>query len=117
VLKESFGWDAERSVQYNGNAGDSDLLVRQMPAMFLECKRVQSLSVSKAMETAVRQAGSKLPCLFHRRDREPWLLTIRLADLMELCRMVTQSSAMQVGRCAPTCPSDSTSSPPPEPGA
>ncbi len=112
VLKESFGWDAERSVQYNGNAGDSDLLVRQMPSMFLECKRVQSLNVPKAMEIAVRQAGPKLPCLFHRRDREPWLLTIQLADLMALCRMVSQSSAMQVGRCVRTYPRDTTSYPP-----
>lgn len=111
VLKELFGWDAERSVQYNGNAGDSDLIVKQMPMMFLECKRVQALNLPKAMELAVQQAGEKLPAVFHRRDREPWLLTIRLSDLMELCLMVSQSSVMRLGQCGPTCPSDTTSSP------
>lgn len=113
ALKELFAWDAERSVQYNGNAGDSDLLVRQLPRLFLECKRVQALNVSKAMEVAVRQAGEKVPALFHRRDREPWLLTLRLSDLMAFCQMVSQSSDMRVGQCARSCRSGSTSSLPP----
>ena len=105
VLKELFGWDASRSQQYNGNAGDSDLIVRQMPRLFLECKRVQALNLSGAMELAAQQAGSKLPAVFHRKDREDWLLTIRLSDLMEFCQMVSQSSAMLPGRLDHTCQS------------
>lgn len=108
VLKKLFGWEAARSQQYNGNAGDSDLIVRQMPGLFLECKRVQSLNLSKAMELAVEQAGPKLPAVFHRKDREDWMLTIRLSDLTALSRMVSQLSAMRAGPSGPTCPSDST---------
>jgi hypothetical protein len=112
VLKELFGWDASRSQQYNGNAGDSDLIVRQIPGLFLECKRVQSLNLSKAMALAVEQAGPKLPAVFHRKDREDWMITVRLSDLTALSQMVSQLSVMQAGRSGLTCRSDSISSQP-----
>lgn len=99
-LRESFGWEASRSQQYNGNAGDSDLVVRQMPRLFVECKRVQALNVPGAMTLAAQQAAvaNKLPALFHRRDREDWLVTLRLSDLTAFCEMVSQSSAIRVAR-------------------
>jgi hypothetical protein len=113
VLKELFGWDARRSQQYNGNAGDADVLVQQMPELFVECKRVEALSLPKAMALAVTQAGRQLPAVFHRRNRDElgWLLTIRLTDLMRLLEMV--SSATSQGPSAQASPSVGTSSLPP----
>ena len=113
VLKELFGWDARRSVQYNGNAGDADLIVDQMPGLFVECKRVEALNLPKALALAVTQAGSQLPAVCHRRNRDDlgWLLTIRLADLMRLLEMV--SSATSQGPSDQASPSDGTSSLPP----
>lgn len=108
VLRKLFGWDVQRSVQYNGNAGDADLIVRQVPGLFVECKRVQALNVQKAMETAVAQAGAKLPAIFHRRNQSDWLLTIRLSDLTALSQMVSQSSDMRVGQYARSSNSDTT---------
>ena len=105
ALKGLFGWAAERSVQHCGNAGDSDLIVRGLPNLFVECKRVQSLNLPKAMALAVQQAGpDKTAVVFHRRDKEPWLLTCQLEDLMALCRIMVQAQSptaqVQSGACS-----------------
>lgn len=99
-LAELFGWKAERAQQYNGNAGDSDVLVKEHPGLFLECKRVQSLSIHKTINLAVEQSAKKglLPAVFHRRNGEEWLVSIRLQDLLRLsamlgpeCRSITEA--------------------------
>ena len=87
-LKTLFGWHAERSQQYSGNAGTADVLIRQLPMMFVECKRVQNLNLHEAVGKAVDQAEEKLPAVFHRKNNHPWLLTIRLSDLNRLVEMV-----------------------------
>jgi len=91
-LRELFGWDVQRAVQYNGNAGDSDLIIKQVPEIFVECKRVQSLNLSKAMEIAVSQAGKKLPLIFHRKDREEWMVTLPLKDLLSAARILATAA-------------------------
>ena len=55
-------------------------------------KRVERLNVPEAMKQAMRDAEKfhdGAPTLFHRRSREPWLVTMRLQDWIELYR--TQS--------------------------
>lgn len=112
TLRELFGWVAERSVQHCGNAGDSDLIVRNLPKMFVECKRVEQLNLSKAMDLARQQAGQKVPVIFHRRDREEWMASVPLDRLMELAVMMTERHTQQE-QCDPISASDTTSFPPP----
>lgn len=54
-----------------------------IPGIHAEIKRVERLNVSEAMAQAVRD-GEKFqdgaPALFHRRNRSPWLATMRLED-------------------------------------
>jgi hypothetical protein len=90
TLKELFGWEARRSQQHCGNAGDADVVIEGMPLAFPEVKRVEKLNVLTAMEKAMEQCQDKTPLLFHRTNRSKagWLLTIRLHDLMNLLHMV-----------------------------
>jgi hypothetical protein len=112
VLKELFGWDARRSVQFNGNAGDADLIVPEAPGLFVECKRVQALNLGKAMKLAIQQAGPKLPAIFHRRNNEEWMVTVRCSDLKGLCQMIAGDlSATPPEPSDPTSPAGTTSSP------
>jgi|LakMenEpi03Aug12_release.lakeMendotaPanAssembly.Ray.scaffolds.fasta_scaffold588915_1 hypothetical protein len=93
-LKGLFGWDVQRSVQYNGNAGDADLIVKGLPELFIECKRVQALNIPRAMSLAVQQAGpSKTAIVCHRRNHEPWLVTCQMSDLMALWRIMSLASS------------------------
>ena len=52
-----------------------------------EVKRVEKLNVHEAMGQAMRDAekfGDGMPALFHRRNRTPWLVTMRLEDWLKL---------------------------------
>jgi hypothetical protein len=103
VVKELFGWQAERTQQHCGNAGDSDVRIAELPAAFVEVKRVQKLNVTQAMEKATEQCQGKLPLLMHRRNHGPWLLTINLSQLQELVKMV--SACTQTEQSDPPSPS------------
>ena len=58
-----------------------------LPDIHIEVKRVERLNVPEAMRQAVRDSEAfhdGAPVVFHRRSREPWLVTMRLADWMDL---------------------------------
>ena len=81
------GYDVQpgRAVSYGATPDISGL-----PGIHIEVKRVERLNVPEAMKQAVRDAEKfhdGAPTLFHRRSREPWLVTMRLQDWMWLYRM------------------------------
>ena len=67
-----------------------------LPGIHVEVKRVERLNVGEAMEQTVRDAtrfNDGLPTLFHRRNRKPWLVTMRLEDWLELYRQRFRSDS------------------------
>lgn len=55
----------------------------------IEVKRVEKLNVVEAMEQSIRDSERMrdgMPALFHRRNRKPWLVTMRLVDWLQLYR-------------------------------
>ena len=79
-----YGFSTRRSVQYNGKADDGKADLVNLPGIHIECKRVERLNVSDAMAQAVNDAKGEMPTVFHRKNREGWLVTMRLDDWMEL---------------------------------
>lgn len=58
-----------------------------LPGIHIEVKRVEKLNVGEAMEQAIRDSDRMLdgmPALFHRRNRKPWLVTMRMEDWLKL---------------------------------
>lgn len=111
ALREVMGWQsARRSQQYCGAGQTSDVLVEEMPGLFIESKMVEALSIHPVMERAVREAGHKLAVVAHKKKRTQWLITLQLADLPRLIAML--SSSMPPGPSDPTLPNAMTSSPP-----
>ena len=58
-----------------------------LPGIHIEVKRVEKLNVGEAMEQAIRDSERMrdgMPTLFHRRNRKPWLVTMRLEDWLGL---------------------------------
>lgn len=81
-LKE-YGYDAKRSVQYNGKDGEADVV--GLPHIHCEVKRVEKLNIYDAIEQAKRDAkGDNKPTVFHRKNRCNWLVTMELDSFMEL---------------------------------
>ena len=61
--------------------------VTGLPGVHVEVKRVERLNISTAMDQAIRDAErfrDGAPTVFHRRNREQWLVTMRLTDWLEL---------------------------------
>ena len=85
VLKEE-GYDCTRGGSLSfGEIPD----LYGLPGIHIEVKRVEKLNVVEAMEQSIRDSERMrdgMPALFHRRNRKPWLVTMRLDDFMNLYR-------------------------------
>lgn len=66
-----------------------------LPGVHIEVKRVERLNVPEAVKQASRDAErfqDGAPAVFHRRNREPWLVTMQFTDWLE---MYTRCHEMQ----------------------
>lgn len=83
-LLQGYGYDVQPGrAQSYGEVPD----LTGLPGVHIEVKRVERLNVPEAMKQAVRDAEKfhdGAPTLFHRRSREPWLVTMRLHDWLAL---------------------------------
>ena len=83
-LLQEYGYNAQPGrAQSYGDVPD----ISGLSGIHIECKRVERLNVPEAMAQAVRDAErfqDGAPAVFHRRNREPWLVTMRLLDWLEL---------------------------------
>ena len=83
ILK-SHGYDVHAGVS-RSYGSEPDLT--GLPGVHIECKRVERLNVPEAMAQAARDSErfhDGAPAVFHRRSREPWLVTMRLDDWLKL---------------------------------
>jgi len=90
AILRGYGYDIERGGSLS--FGDVPDLVG-VPGLHVECKRVERLNVAEAMQQAIRDSErfqDGLPALFHRRNRQPWLVTLRLEDFMRLFKRSKQ---------------------------
>lgn len=81
---QAHGIDAQpgRAVSFGSTP---DML--NIPGVHPEVKRVERLNVTEAMNQAIRDSEKfhdGTPVLFHRRNRQEWLCTMRLTDWMNL---------------------------------
>ena len=81
-LKE-YGYNASRSVQYNGKDGQADVI--GLKGIHCEVKRVEKLNIYDAIAQAKRDAkNDDFPTVFHRKNRCNWLVTMELDEFMKL---------------------------------
>lgn len=65
-------------------------------AVHWEVKRVEALNLGAAMAQAHRDAfPGDVPCVLHRRSREPWRVTVNLEDLPRLAGVVAEALAVR----------------------
>lgn len=66
-----------------------------LPGIHIECKRCEQLRIAEWSAQAERDAEAfqdGLPVVFHRRSREPWRVTMRLSDFMQIYHGDEESS-------------------------
>lgn len=81
---QDYGIPAEPGAAFNyGKEPD----IKGVAGIHCECKRAEALRLSEGMAQAVRDSEKfhdGLPTLFHRRNRSPWTVTMRLEDWMAI---------------------------------
>ena len=84
ALLRGYGYNIERGGSCSfGEVPD----LSGLPGVHIECKRTETLRLSEWMSQSVRDSErfrDGMPCVFHRKSREPWLVTMRLSDWMAL---------------------------------
>ena len=77
------GYSAHRNDQrYIGGKGNPDIAAEGLERYPIEVKRVERLNVSEAMRQAMCDASGRVPVVVHRKNREPWLITLKLDDFL-----------------------------------
>ena len=80
------GYECRRTAQYCGKTGDASDVVG-LPGLHIECKFVEKLNVRQALVQAIHDApDGVIPVLFHKKSNEPWLVTMRAEEFMEIYR-------------------------------
>jgi Holliday junction resolvase len=81
------GFAARRGQQFSGGGDSPDVVCEEMGAVFhCEVKAVERLNIRDAMRQAERDAGERMPYVAHKTNREPWLVTLRSDDFLDLVR-------------------------------
>lgn len=89
-LCKEHGFNTRRSQQYAGINNDADVV--GLPGLHVEVKRVERLNISNAIRQAIRdKAEDEIPIVAHRKDREPWLITMRADDWFKLYKKYIRS--------------------------
>lgn len=82
-LLRAEGFEIERGGMSFGTVPD----LVGLPGIHIEVKRTERLQLSDAMAQAVRDAAEfddGLPAVFHRKNREGWIVSMRLEDWLNV---------------------------------
>lgn len=92
ALLREYGYSVERGGSLSfGEVPD----LTGLPGVHIECKRAEQLRIQDWIDQAVQDSErfhDGLPAVFHRRNRQGWLVTMRLPDWMEMYQKVAKSS-------------------------
>lgn len=99
-ILRTYGFDTRRGQQFKGGGDSPDVM--GLPGVHIECKRVQSLNVEKAMVQSRTDAEGTddVPVVMHRRDREKWKVTMDLDEFMKMYIAATDANIPRFPTCA-----------------
>lgn len=88
-ILQGAGIRAHRNDQiYKGGAGNPDVAAELGDlSLHIEVKRAEKLNIHEAMKQAIGDARSgSFPVVAHRRNREKWMITAPLEELISILR-------------------------------
>lgn len=92
VLGSALGVPLRRGIQFKGTQDSPDIDGLGEYGLYCECKRTES-TASKSLYSAIAQAvgdsGSLTPFVATRRNREDWLVVVKLSDLVDFCNRIS----------------------------
>ena len=91
MLAKLFGVDCHRGQQFSGERGNPDVV--GLDGVHVEAKRVERLNLPAAMAQSKADARpDEVPIVCHRSSRQPWLITLELADMPDFIEAIRANS-------------------------
>ena len=78
------GHDARRGQQFSGGTDSPDVVCPTLPGIHFEVKRVEKGNLYLWLDQAMRDAGSKVPVVVHRKNKREWVAILSLDELLNL---------------------------------
>lgn len=101
-ILQAAGYDARRSQQFCGKAGDADVV--GLPGVHVEVKRVEALRLYDALSQAKHDAREgEMPVVVHRKNNCPWVVIQPLEDWLSLYREWESGQQDQIQQVERTC--------------
>ena len=94
AVTQTFGVKARRGRQYCGSPDSPDVQTG-FDKLHFECKYVEAFNLYKAMDQAEGDAGDKIPVVAHRRNKKPWVVCVKLDDVIEFCKEILEKMNVQ----------------------
>jgi Holliday junction resolvase len=91
ALIDVLGINARRGRQFSGSP-DSPDIITSLSGIHFECKRVERFQLYPSLEQSASDSGDEIPVVAHRKNRKPWVISMYLEDLPELCRIINEQS-------------------------
>lgn len=84
AIMTAAGFDSHRNDQRRPGGGhdNPDVSSKGLENLHFEVKRVEHLNISQAMAQAIADAAGRVPIVAHRKNRQEWLVTMRLTDFL-----------------------------------
>lgn len=82
------GHDARRGQQFSGGTDSPDVVCPTLPGVHFEVKRVEKGNLYLWLDQAMRDAGSKVPVVVHRKNKREWVAILPLDELLTLLENV-----------------------------
>ena len=89
ALSDLLGVSVRRSQQYAGGVDSADVIGVADDRLHIEVKHQERMHLYDWMGQSIGDAGPKCPIVLHRANRKDWLVSVRLSDLVALCRIIT----------------------------
>ena len=90
-LGQLLGVDARRGVQFQGGPESPDVVLAGVN-IHVEAKRVEALKLYDAIDQAASDAGTKVPCVWHRKNNRASVVIVETSRLLELAREVVRAA-------------------------
>ena len=85
-LLRSLGFNgARRTAQYCGNTGSADDVVG-VDGFHIEVKRCETVRLHDWIKQAAHDCGQNVPVVAHRRNGEPWYVTLAAGDFFKIVK-------------------------------
>ncbi len=97
ALMREHGFEAKRGQQHCGGS-DSPDVVHNIPNLHVEVKFRERFSIYEALDRAGKEGRGKVPAIFHRQVRKPWLVTLDAYDFLRVMDEMRFARALSFSR-------------------